>query len=47
MRMLGVDLAWKDGSDEKAANETGVVALEPSGEIVAAGWTVGLEETFD
>jgi predicted RNase H-like nuclease len=47
MRMLGVDLAWKDGSDEKAANETGVVALEPSGEIVAAGWTVGLEETFE
>jgi predicted RNase H-like nuclease len=46
MRMLGVDLAWKDASDGKA-NETGVVALEPSGEIVAAGWTVGLEETFD
>jgi predicted RNase H-like nuclease len=42
-----VDLAWKDGSDGKPANETGVVALEPSGEIVAAGWTVGLEETFD
>lgn len=44
--MLGVDLAWKDGSDRKAANETGVVALESSGEIVAASWTVGLEETF-
>jgi predicted RNase H-like nuclease len=47
MRMLGVDLAWKDGSDGKAANETGVLALEPSGEIVAAGWTIGLEQTFD
>jgi predicted RNase H-like nuclease len=44
--MLGVDLAWKDSSDAGAANETGVVALEPSGEIVAAGWTVGLEETL-
>jgi predicted RNase H-like nuclease len=47
MRLLGVDLAWKDGSDGKPANETGVVALEPSGEIAAAGWTVGLEETFE
>jgi len=47
MRMLGVDLAWKDGSAGKPANETGVVALESSGKIVAAGWTVGLEETFE
>ncbi len=47
MRLLGIDLAWKDGSEGKRANETGVLALEPSGEIVAAGWTVGLEETFE
>jgi len=47
MRLLGIDLAWKDGSEGKLANETGVVALEPSGEIVAAGWTVGIEETFE
>ncbi|HWA53792.1 MAG TPA: DUF429 domain-containing protein [Solirubrobacterales bacterium] len=47
MRLLGVDLAWKDGSEGKRANETGVVALEPSGEVVAAGWTVGIEETFE
>jgi predicted RNase H-like nuclease len=47
MRLLGVDLAWKDGSDGAPANETGVIAVESSGEIVAAGWTVGLDETFE
>ena len=47
MRLLGVDLAWNDGSEGRPANETGVVALEPSGEIVAAGWTVGLDQTFE
>jgi len=47
VRLLGVDLAWQDGSEGKLANETGVLALEPSGKIVAAGWTVGIEETFE
>lgn len=39
MRFLGVDLAWGD------VNASGVVALDPSGEILEAGWTVGLDET--
>ncbi len=42
MRVLGVDLAWTDAT---IANETGVVAVEPDGTIVAAGWTTGVEET--
>lgn len=42
MRVLGVDLAW---GDTTVANETGVVAAEPDGTIVAAGWTTGVEET--
>lgn len=43
MRALGVDLAWTDAT---VVNETGVVALEPDGAIVAAGWTSGVEETI-
>ncbi len=45
MRFLGVDLAWGEGTDKKAANETGVVALEADGTIIEAGWTVGIEKT--
>jgi predicted RNase H-like nuclease len=41
-RVLGVDFAWADAT---TANETGVVAAEPDGTIVAAGWTTGVEET--
>jgi predicted RNase H-like nuclease len=43
LRALGVDLAW---SDNKSANETGVVAVETDGTIVDAGWTIGVEETI-
>jgi len=47
MRYLGVDLAWGEGSEAKPANRSGVVALEPSGTISDAGWTIGLEATID
>lgn len=42
LRALGVDLAW---ADTTVANETGVVAADPDGTIVDAGWTTGVEET--
>ena len=45
MRVIGVDLAWGEGSAEKLANETGIVAVDPAGMIVDAGWTCGLAET--
>jgi hypothetical protein len=45
MRVIGIDLAWGEGSSERIANESGVVAVEPSGEIVGAGWTCGLGAT--
>jgi predicted RNase H-like nuclease len=45
MRALGVDLAWAETTTAKGANETGVVALDPSGVIVDAGWIIGIEET--
>lgn len=41
MRFLGVDAAW--GS----VNPSGVCALDPSGVIVDAGWTNGLDATAD
>jgi predicted RNase H-like nuclease len=45
MRVIGIDLAWGEGSDEKLANETGLVAVEPSGEILDSGWACGISET--
>jgi predicted RNase H-like nuclease len=45
MRFLGVDLAWAEGSQAKSANDSGVVALDQSGEVVDAGWTSGLAST--
>jgi predicted RNase H-like nuclease len=47
MRYLGVDLAWGEGSAAKPANRSGVIALEASGTIGDAGWTIGLESTID
>ena len=45
MRLLGVDLAWGQGRPGIAPNETGVVAADPDGTIVDAGWTRGVAET--
>jgi predicted RNase H-like nuclease len=40
---IGVDLAWGLGSATKAANETGLVALDADGTVVDAGWERGVE----
>ena len=45
MNVLGVDLAWGEGSGDRAPNETGVVAVDRSGRILDAGWTVGVAAT--
>jgi len=47
MRFLGLDLAWGEGSQAKAANQSGVVALDATGVILDAGWTIGLDATID
>jgi len=47
MRYLGVDLAWVEHARGRSANASGVVALDPSGDVVDAGWTVGLDQTID
>ena len=46
-RFVGVDLAWGPSRPGVAANETGVAVLSPSGRVLDAGWTRGLEETVD
>ena len=45
MNVLGVDLAWGEGSGDRAPNETGVVAVDRTGRILDAGWTVGVAAT--
>lgn len=47
MRFLGVDLAWREDRPDLPANETGVAALDPTGRVLAAGWTRGLAGTLD
>lgn len=42
---IGVDLAWRESTSSKIANQSGVVALEASGLIIDAEWTVGIDET--
>jgi predicted RNase H-like nuclease len=47
VRFLGVDLAWGEGSELRAAAATGVAALDQTGRVVAAGWTYGVDETLE
>jgi hypothetical protein len=42
---VGVDLAWAEGSAAKVANESGVVCIDGTGQVLDAGWTVGVAET--
>jgi predicted RNase H-like nuclease len=45
-RILGVDLAWGEGSPAKVANETGLVAVDLSGRVLDAGWARGVDEAI-
>ena len=45
MEFIGIDLAWGEGSDKKAANESAVVVLDAAGRVVQAGWIHGVAET--
>jgi predicted RNase H-like nuclease len=46
MRVIGIDYAWREASDTKDANETGLVALDPSGTVIEAGWAQGQAQTI-
>jgi predicted RNase H-like nuclease len=45
-RFLGVDLAWGEGRDGGVVNETGLVCLDRSGQVLAAGWARGVVDTL-
>lgn len=45
-RVIGGDLAWGEGTSTRAANETGVVAVNGDGTVVDTGWTIGIEDTI-
>jgi predicted RNase H-like nuclease len=45
-RYIGVDLAWRDGSANVMANETGVAVIGGDGVVLDAGWTRGVEQTI-
>ena len=43
---LGVDLAWGEGTATRLVNETGLVCINGSGEVLGAGWSRGLDDTL-
>lgn len=45
VRVLGVDLAWGEGTPTRRPRETGVVVADADGRVLDAGWTVGVTET--
>ncbi|MFI6332477.1 DUF429 domain-containing protein [Micromonospora chersina] len=45
-RYLGIDLAWADQA-ERAANESGVIAIDDMGNVLDAGWTRGIDQTVE
>ena len=45
-RFIGVDLAWREGTGDLLANETGVAVIDRNGQILDAGWTRGVKQTI-
>jgi predicted RNase H-like nuclease len=45
-RFIGVDLAWREGSADLVANETGVAVIDADGRVLDAGWKRGVEQTI-
>ena len=45
-RFVGVDLAWREGSADLVANETGVAVIDVDGRVLDAAWKRGVEQTI-
>lgn len=43
-RFLGIDLAWRDSSPGRPANETGLAVIDADGTVLDAGWARGVDE---
>jgi predicted RNase H-like nuclease len=41
---IGVDLAWRDSTAAKPANETGLAVVDADGTVLDAGWARGVDE---
>jgi predicted RNase H-like nuclease len=46
-RYLGVDLAWRDSTPTKPANETGLAVIAADGTVLDAGWARGVDEVTE
>ena len=46
VRVIGIDLAWREGTADRVANETGLIAADESGQVIDAGWTCGTAEAI-
>src|SRR4051794_3888260 len=46
IRFLGVDLAWREGTRDRPANESGVAVIDAAGRGLGADWTRGIEDTI-
>jgi predicted RNase H-like nuclease len=42
IRFIGVDLSWREGHADPAANKTAVAVVDGDGQILDAGWTCGV-----
>ena len=45
--ILGVDLAWAEGSSDKPANETGLACIDETGRVIDAGWARGTDAVVE
>ena len=46
-RFVGVDLAWRDSTPERPANETGLAVVDAEGTVLDAGWARGVDAVTD
>jgi predicted RNase H-like nuclease len=47
MLLVGVDLAWGEGTAAKPANETGLCVIDETGSVLDAGWARGIDAVAD
>jgi predicted RNase H-like nuclease len=46
-RFVGIDLAWRDSSPGRPANETGLAVIDADGTVLDAGWARGVDEVVE
>ncbi|MBD8703844.1 DUF429 domain-containing protein [Frigoribacterium sp. CFBP 13712] len=46
-RFVGIDLAWRDSTPARPANETGLAVIDADGTVLDAGWARGVDEVVE